>query len=355
MQLNDDDDVNVSSRAASQLHALVLNLKDMLRCPLSRQPMIRAVMDPLATEPFRLAFEERHLANFYALQLNPGNVMSTESLPVPNLTDRPMQFEAHPLINVLCGWLRTHFPETNVSRSEDIAEESHVVAISTLPTQFAEYAVNIAITGEIIADIEKEEFQKQHEEQHQNRMQQMAATSAQLAETKVETERLVHEQTEQIMWEIQGLKHECQARCNDLKTKNLGTEERLAQETKLRAELDLKLDTLQKNYWSKINDYNLATGQLSDIRHKFAHLSESHQTTKQELATTKTQFSQAQQSYNSALSSAANERYSLQQSFDALQSRYYWLGRKNDENREAIQQAQRDANRGFWERNCVIQ
>ena len=348
-RLNDDDD-NVSSRTASQLHELVLNLKEMLRCPLSRQLMIRPVIDPLATMPFRLAFEERHLAHFYALQRDIENLRSTELQRVPSTSERPITFEPHPLVNDLCGWLRTHFPDTATLHSADTAEESHCVAVNTLPTQFSFYSFNIAITGEEISDIELEESQKQHQEQHLNRMAEMAVTNEQLAATRAETERMVQEQTEKVMREIQDLQRQCEARCNDLKTKNLKTEERLAEEGQLRAELDRQLTTLQQHYWAKMNDNKLATSQLSDIRDRFAHLTASHQHTQQDLVTTKAQFAQAQQQYNNALSTASNDRYRLYQQVQSLESQVYNLNRRNNELNDDVRRARNSDNGSF----CVI-
>lgn len=351
MQFNHEEEA-ISLRAANQLHELIMDLKDMLRCPLSRQPMTTPVMDPWAADPFRLAFEKRHMVHFYDLQRQSERIKSTDLCVVDNTSGRLLSFEPHPFINALCGWLRTHFPETSSVQADDTAEHSHAVALNTLPTHLGLYSLNIAITGEAIADIELEESQKQDDEQHAARMQAMAAENTKLAETRVETERLVKEQTERVMREIQDLKQQCEGRCSDLNRKNLGTEARLAQQVQLRADLENQVNVLQGNYWNKIAEYNLATSQLMNIRSQFTHLSDSHKHAQQELATTKTQFSQAQQQYNSALSSASNERYSLQRSIDALQSDVSSLWRRNEALNKEVRQA-RNSHSGGWD--CVIQ
>jgi len=312
--------------------------------------MIRPVMDPISTRPFKLAFEERHLANFYALQRDTKNALSTDFNPV--IEDcSSLQFEPHPFMSALCNWVRTYFPDTSTSHTERCAAKVQAIAINALPTDPGFYLFNLAISGEIIADIESEETQKQHEEQRQIRQQESAANSAQRAEMKAVNERLVQEQTEQLMQEIQNLRSQCDTRCDDLKTKNLATVERLEQQNKLREELEQNVNDLQSKHWAKMNEYDIATTQLRDIRNKFEHLNETHRHTQQELTTTKTQFNQARESYHSALSSASNERYNLQQSLSNLQSRYNWLDRRNDELRDDIQRARNSNSGGI----CVIQ
>lgn len=344
-------DPHVSPEAAAHLHDLITTLRSMLLCPLSRQALVDPVIDPLAESPYRLAFEAAHLARFYQLQTTPGSLMSTDCAPV-NPDVIPAEFAPHLLIKDLCLWLATYFPEPTEEVKQDAAPQTTPnmmqsltqwvksylpapVAVVNLP-DLTTYTFHLACTSEQIAEMEREEAIQQHAERHLENRQRLTDTKFQLAESKLQTERLIREETERLEHEILSFKAQCDARCEDLKKANLTTEERLKQEQALRAALDKKLQDIQTLYWEKIGEFKLAKDQLETVQKHFSQLSTQHASTEQQLQQTKASLTQTNSSYQQAMASLSSLGTSYTDLSSEVSSLRRSLDRANDEYREEI-------------------
>ena len=337
-----NDDINVSATTADTLDDFIFQMRESLLCPLSRQNLTDPVLDPLLVdEPFRLAFERNQIAHFYELQRatkESKGIVSTECSPFFHI-DVPTVFPEHRFVKDLCIWLQTYFPENHTEQAVVDATHDTVAIPIVLPTHLSVYTCNIAISGSFIDSIELDESTRQHEGQRAIRLQRICRATTTLEKTKIETEKMLQEETERLMSEIKGLTDQCEARCIDLKKMNINTEEKLNQEKTLRAELDKKLQDITKLYWEKLNEYTLTTEQLRDIQGKLTQMKTLQAATEGQLKQTESKLVQQAASYNSALSFLQQDRDRLQQTVGYLQSAVSNLEDSNRQHRDEIRQA----------------
>lgn len=249
----------ISPELASQILEKVNQLSRLLYCPLSQHPLADPVTDPAAQSSPTLIFERKALVHFYLLQealcrdFGKARKATDLTTTLPGAFPEEATLPEHPLTKALIQWLSRYFPQAPRWASAEGG---------ILPSHYGEYTKRLNAAYVLIEQLHHALSRERCSQQLRllERGEEKAASERETR--KQEAERMAQSATQSLADEIKRLQSNFQRSMDQLRASALGLEERVAQERKLREQLNASIASLETKHQDILMQLQVARGTL---------------------------------------------------------------------------------------------